>query len=170
MANQQAGSTERQIERWLSLWEKRWHLPWLRQKVKLRFSARLHKSWARARVTTGHITVSVELLEHESLLEEVLCHEAAHVAAYSLIGANEPPHGPTWRSLVILAGHEPLRRLPGVLKTSVASSANRKYEHRCPICHFTRRAPRPNRRWRCADCVAAGLSGELVITPVAAPS
>ena len=45
-----------------------------------------------------------------------------------------------------------------------------RFLHRCPVCDFSRVAARPVRSWRCADCVAAGLGGNLVITEKRAPA
>jgi ribosomal protein L37AE/L43A len=39
-----------------------------------------------------------------------------------------------------------------------------RYLHWCPVCHSRRFARRPMARWRCAECVDAGLPGALQIT------
>jgi hypothetical protein len=44
------------------------------------------------------------------LLEEVLCHELAHVAVYRLHGRAVRPHGPEWKGLVAAAGFKPRAR------------------------------------------------------------
>ena len=101
------------------------------------------------------------------LLPEVLCHEAAHVAVYEIFGSSCRPHGPEWAELVRKAGFLPRLRI-GVSteesKDRKNETKNRSYEHRCPVCQFVRYARHPNRRWRCADCCAAGLDGKLLIT------
>jgi hypothetical protein len=38
------------------------------------------------------------------------------------------------------------------------------FVHRCPVCGLTRSARRPNPRWRCVACIAAGLEGRLLVT------
>jgi predicted SprT family Zn-dependent metalloprotease len=104
---------------------------------------------------------------------EILTHEAAHAAAAaSPAGAGQPPHGPEWRRLMALAGYPEARgsRWRGCLPSPSASTPSRqrhpsaRYLHACTVCDFHRTARRPVRAWRCADCVAAGLSGELRIT------
>jgi SprT protein len=102
---------------------------------------------------------------HTELLEEVVCHEAAHIAAEIKAGKRVRPHGPEWKALVRQCGYEPKRgiRVPGYepIKQTPPSSV---YEHRCPVCHTVRRSSHPQPRWKCADCSEAGLSGDLVIT------
>lgn len=52
---------------------------------------------------------------------------------------------------------------------SAAKSAPRVlYTHTCPVCHFTRTARRAMPGWRCPECTAAGLGGELRIQSVPA--
>jgi predicted SprT family Zn-dependent metalloprotease len=40
----------------------------------------------------------------KGILEEVLCHELAHVAVYRLHGRSVRPHGPEWKRLVRQVG------------------------------------------------------------------
>ena len=150
----------------LARWASQWECPAL-ECVELRFSARLKRSWGRAYPKTGRIVLARALLEHRQLGERVLCHEAAHVAAYREVGCHEPPHGPTWRRLVTAAGHEPELSCGPALPRAVESNSAR-YLHRCEVCSFTRIARRPVPRWRCADCVTAGLGGELTVSLEAA--
>lgn len=42
------------------------------------------------------------------------------------------------------------------------------YTHTCPVCHFSRTARRAMPSWRCPECTAAGLDGELRIQSVPA--
>lgn len=104
---------------------------------------------------------------------EILTHEAAHAAAAANPAARgQRPHGPEWRRLMALAGYPHARgtRSRDCLPSPSASKAGRpkpaaaRYLHTCTVCDFHRTARRPVRAWRCAACVAAGLSGELQIT------
>jgi predicted SprT family Zn-dependent metalloprotease len=101
------------------------------------------------------------------VLLEVVCHEAAHLAARELHGSRCRPHGPEWVTLVRAAGFEPRPQIPWVTPSPAphrTTARRRRYNHRCPVCQFQRTASRPVWRWRCAACVAAGLSGRLEIT------
>ena len=78
---------------------------------------------------------------------------------------------PTAARLMALAGYPEARgtRWRGCLERSAESSGPRRptrarYLHSCTVCDFHRTARRPMHAWRCAACVAAGLSGELQIT------
>jgi hypothetical protein len=111
----------------------------------------------------------------------VLTHELAHVAVFRRHGTAVAPHGPEWRHLMELAGVEaslsglvgcgpwssPERRLgPAARKTTSRRALRQRFEHRCPVCQMVRLANRPVARWRCSDCVAAGLEGRLAITAI----
>lgn len=155
--------TERDVKAWVGRWGKKWRIPRLENTVQVRFSTRLKRSWGRADTARCRISISAELLRNRTLLKEVLRHEAAHIAAYALIGRKEPPHGPTWRSLVAAAGGTPSRHLLADAPVRFRGNASR-YMHRCPVCHFSRLARRPMKNWRCAECVLIGLDGGLVVT------
>lgn len=155
------------IARYAELWSR----PNLCEMVSMRFSARLSKSWARTNLETRTITLAVTLRGDLARLEEVLCHELAHIVAYDSIGCREGPHGRTWKELVLIGGFEPRLRLAhgdDAPRTIVRRPS--RFLHRCPVCDFSRVAARPIRAWRCADCVAAGLGGNLVITEKRAPA
>jgi predicted SprT family Zn-dependent metalloprotease len=98
-----------------------------------------------------------------SLLEEVVCHEAAHVAVHELYRGRRRPHGAEWRELMQKAGFAPRVRMP-LDRLPSRMQPNTVYEHHCPVCQAHRNARRPVRRWRCTACVGVGLPGELVIT------
>lgn len=158
---------QKSIARYAELWSR----PTLCDTISMRFSARLSKSWARTNLSTRTITLSVALRNDAARLEEVLCHELAHIVAHDSVGRQEGPHGPTWKQLVRIGGFEPRVRLVYVddapRKVVLRSS---RFLHRCPVCDFSRVAARPIWAWRCADCVAAGLDGNLVITEKRAPA
>ena len=155
------------IARYAELWSR----PNLSETVSTRFSTRLSKSWARTNFETRTITLAATLRGDLSRLDEVLCHELAHIVAHEVSGRREGPHGPTWQGLVRAGGFEPRLRLAhgdDAPRTIVRRPS--RFLHRCPVCDFSRVAARPIRSWRCADCVAAGLGGNLVITEKRAPA
>ena len=76
--------------------------------VRVEWNDKLTTTAGRAFQQQGRIELNPTLLarspEH---LPMVLTHEAAHIAAFRLFGANIPAHGRHWRSLMRHAGHEP---------------------------------------------------------------
>lgn len=149
-----------QVERFAAVWS----LPTLAQTVSVRYSARLSRSWGRTNLDRHTISLAPELKNNAELLDAVLCHELAHIAAYILVGHSERPHGPTWQRLVADAGHRSAARLADdTIAPSSRHAESRRYLHRCPICDFSRRARKPMPSWRCSDCVVSGLDGVLII-------
>lgn len=148
-----------------------WSRPSLAETVSIRFSSRLSKTWARTNLSTNTVTLASELSGDRERLNDVLCHELAHVVSHERVGRAEGPHGPTWRRLVLDAGGDPSVRLADRnAATTKATGVPRRFLHRCPVCDFSRIARRPISAWRCADCVAAGLSGELIVTEQQRPT
>ena len=155
----------------ISGWGATWGLPDLERIVSVTFSSRLTTSLGRCRPSTGRVSLRADLQHTEDTrLAEVLCHEVAHVAAFHLFGREAAPHGPEWRHLVFSAGFQP-RAKTTEFTPDLGSGARRnttdhplRYEHRCPVCQSVRYARRSVGRWRCAECLVAGLGGELVIT------
>ena len=104
--------TNAQMVIWLTEWARVWNLPALPESVRVEFSPRIRRSLGRCHSRKGIIRLNPALLsvgpdgkdDHEALLREVLCHEAAHVAAYLLHGAVRP-HGPEWGGLMRAAGY-----------------------------------------------------------------
>lgn len=143
-----------------------WSTPDLPTSVSITFSPRLRTSLGRCRPDMGRITLHQSLaLEAADHLPVVLCHELAHVVAFRRHGASIAPHGLEWRALVKQAGFDSAVTLPGAPTQDHATASRRLgYAHTCPTCHTRRLARRPVSRWRCAECVAAGLPGDLVIT------
>jgi len=135
--------------------------------VCVRTSPRLTRSWGRAQPALGRVSIHPALIRPRfGLLQQVLCHEAAHVAAYLLYGPDVRPHGPEWRELVVRAGHDPALRLPGpdVAARQKSATSTPRYRHRCPVCQMIRVAKRRVPAWRCASCVAGGFEGRLIIS------
>jgi predicted SprT family Zn-dependent metalloprotease len=150
------------LKRWFSLWG----LTGFEQYTTVCFSGRLRRVFGRCYARRRQITVAARLKEMQpSLLEEVLCHEVAHLAVFELFGENCRPHGPEWAQLMRTAGYEPRIRL--VLDAAGIPAPDTRprytYLHYCPVCQSERVARRPVRSWRCADCVTLGLHGRLEI-------
>jgi predicted SprT family Zn-dependent metalloprotease len=153
-------------------WSAQWGVPDLRREVKLELSHRMRSSlggfYARGRV----IRIADTLLEAPPhLLQEVLCHEAAHAAVEILHGGGARSHGREWRELMRRVGLEPRVHVPGEELGQASQRAARKrwvWRHRCSHCRAERIAGRPVKQWRCRPCQEAGGDGKLTITRVAA--
>ena len=138
----------------------------------VRVNARLRRALGRCVLATGRIDIRPDVASGPlSKLREVLCHELAHLAVHRLHGDSARPHGPEWRGLMAAAGFSPVAaartctvRRP--MSTRTHTNGQARFEHRCPVCQMVRSARRPVRAWRCADCVAAGLTGALMVTRV----
>ena len=157
-------SMQRSIRAWSTLWG----VPGLESRVDVRFSDRLRTSLGRCMPSRGVVRLNRRLLKVQpGLLEEVLCHELAHVAVFEQYGHGCRPHGPEWAALMQTAGFEPRprARLGRDVERLVGGDRQRRplYEHRCPVCQAARLARRPVPRWRCAACVRDGLPGRLMI-------
>ncbi|MDP6721013.1 MAG: SprT-like domain-containing protein [Pirellulaceae bacterium] len=146
-------------------WARRWDTPELAKQITCEWSSRLRRSLGRAYPNRKLIRLSLLLKEpqHASLFEEVLCHEAAHIAAFLIHGNRATNHGLEWEELVRLAGYEPRSccRIDALPERQDLGSV--RYEHICPICQAKRTAKRPQPQWRCVACQNAGLEGELII-------
>lgn len=157
----------RRLDRWLD----RWGTPSLASTLRVEFSPRLRRSFGRCYLEQRVIRLAVSLGDTQSwLLDEILCHEAAHAAVHELHGNRAAPHGEEWEELMRMAGFEPRVRIPVAVHTPVRDAARRVfYVHRCPVCERSRRATRPMQQWRCRDCLATRSRGRLVIRREAAP-
>ncbi len=159
------------IEDLLRVLGSRWGLSGFEHSVRVEWSRRLRRSLGRAYLARRVVRVSVKLANRPSaLLLEVVCHEVAHLAVCDIHGRRCQAHGPEWADLVRAAGFEPRRRIPWSVRTATRAARQRQYVHHCPVCHFETRAGRPVLRWRCAACVAAGLSGRLEISSAPSPA
>ena len=153
------------LERWANLWK----LPNLPSRSSIEWSSRLTCSLGRCYPHKGKVRLAASLQSADlELLEEVLCHEMAHLAAHELHGQRIRPHGTEWKTLIKAAGYEPKTRLPVPKSLAKAASPKRNrhdgYFHRCPVCQRTHVARRSMRSWHCCACVDAGLDGILTIT------
>ncbi len=152
----------------LRLWLETWNTPGLAAQTRIEISSRLTRSLGRCYPDKRLIRIASHLeAAPDRLLQEVLCHEMAHLAARELHGRNVRPHGPEWKALMTSAGFEPRTRLPspnGTPQGRKRRGASTVYIHRCPVCQLLRTARRLMSRWRCAACVACGLEGRLTVT------
>lgn len=166
------------IGRWAAVWD----VPDLAETIQVRYSPRMKRALARCTPETGSVRLAGYLADATpELVEEVLCHEAAHVAAHRLTQGTAKPHGPEWRDLVRLAGFEPRTTAPAnkapesglatqsLIGRAQTPKAHPRYQHRCPVCQATRTARRPVPSWHCAECMDAGLEGAMVITRLDSP-
>jgi predicted SprT family Zn-dependent metalloprotease len=150
------------IGQWFLLWQ----LAGFERHITVSFSSRLRRTLGRCYPKRRRISVARQLKDMDSsILEEVLCHECAHLTAFELHGENCRPHGPEWAELMRIAGYKPRRRLEMDKADSQhpRSRSQYIYVHSCPICQSQRLARRPVRSWRCTDCMALGLDGHLEI-------
>jgi SprT protein len=155
-------------DRAIRAWAKRWHTPNLPSQVCVSFSPRLKRSLGRVNSRSGRITLHAGLSSApRDMTLEVLCHEAAHIAAYLIHGPSAKPHGPEWRGLVQAAGYLPVTRLQCQLvpkpKPTGATSPRRIY--RCPVCQATYSTKRRSSTLHCDSCLKDGVTS--LLRPVA---
>lgn len=146
------------MEQRLEQWCKVWGVEHLRLVPTVEFSSRMTTTLGRVFPERNLIRLNAEL-QGTPLLEEVLCHEFAHLVVYKLHGRHTRPHGPEWRELVEKAGFPARTAVPVQEERTTVN-----YVHRCAVCQTTRTAKRPMKRWRCRACVEAGLEGRMEIT------
>ena len=162
-----AGRTISAWRRRLAYWCRLWGVPKLKTGLRIAVSSRLRISLGSFNARQGQIRISSLLVDAPTpLLDEVLCHEAAHAAVAQLHKGRARPHGPEWRALIRVAGFEPHCRIREDAVGRGVSQTRRSrahWEHRCPVCQACRIAGRPIYRWRCAACRDAGLDGGLII-------
>jgi len=170
MAQTESRTIEVNIHGLLQDWGLQWGLPDLARSVRVEWGRRFRRSLGRVHLDRRVVRVAVELaIAPTEVLREVICHEVAHLAARDLNGRHCRPHGPEWAALVRAVGFKPRRQIPWPAATSSPgrpTAGRRRYIHRCPVCQLHWTAGRPVQQWRCPACVAAGLSGQLEITPL----
>jgi len=159
---QNAAQTRAPILKFCALWG----VIEIQDEVQVEFSRRLTRSLGRSQPLKKVIRLNSELsTKLNDLLEEVICHELAHVAAVHLHGDSIKPHGEEWKALVRMAGFEPSIKLRVIGEASV-EKARKRYKHICPVCHSHQISRTRMTRWRCRACVASGLPGELQIEEI----
>ena len=149
----------------LRRWTRHWRVSEIATRIIYERSTRLRRSLGHAYPQRYLIRLSQLLTEPEysSLFDEVLCHEAAHIANYHLHGQQVTNHGPEWRDLVSSAGFEPRLHYKTDLQKQSRIEDSVRYDHICPICQTRRTAKRPHTQWRCLTCQSAGLDGTLSV-------
>lgn len=167
----------------LEAWAVLWQTPLLAKSVGVRTSTRLRRALGTYSPARSQITLARWLLEdaprrdphsHASphpLLDEVLCHEAAHAAVHLTRARRTRPHGKEWRAFMHAAGFEPRVRIPEELmpeSVRAKMAAGKRWEHRCLRCQAVRMARIRVTRWRCRRCVEVGRSGRLLIERIGA--
>ena len=123
---------------------------------------------ARYVATHRRIEVRPDCLTGETL-RNLLIHELAHAAAVELHGTKVQPHGREWNELINKARRARLLDEERHEELPRAQPSTRRYRHTCPVCQFARTANRPVQTWRCPDCTAQGLPGELLIERLGGP-
>lgn len=143
-----------------------WGVEEIQDDILVEFSTRLTRSLGRTQPLRKVIRLNRGLCTTlNNYLDEVICHELAHIAAVHLHGPSIKPHGEEWKALVRMAGFEPSIKLQVIVEASIGK-APKSYKHYCPVCHSQRIGRTRMTRWRCAACAANGLSGELLIEEI----
>lgn len=150
----------------LKRWAKCWGTPDIVRQVRISYSPRMRRSLGRVRPKSGIITLHAGLATApQSILLEVLCHEAAHVAAYIIHGSRAKPHGPEWRELVRVAGYNPTTRLdcPGLPVKRLPPRVHfPRKSCRCPACGTVYYVRRISSRDHCGVCLNRGQKVNLL--------
>ncbi|SVD84883.1 uncharacterized protein METZ01_LOCUS437737, partial [marine metagenome] len=77
-----------------------WGIESIEDEITIEFSSRLTRSLGRTEPTKKTVRLNPDLLASLSKhLEEVLCHEIAHIATVQKYGESPLPHGKEWQSL-----------------------------------------------------------------------
>lgn len=152
----------------LDEWGKIWGVPGLSGKSTITVEGRLKTSLGRCCPGKGLIKMNPVLLKpgNEALLEEILCHEAAHLAVRLIFGGKAKPHGPEWKNLLRKAGYAPRVKIEATAVKGFDRGPVRRgylYVHACRDCRAVYKSLRTDRRWRCLKCVTTGKSGRLVV-------
>ncbi|MDG2010605.1 MAG: SprT-like domain-containing protein, partial [Candidatus Binatia bacterium] len=83
-----------------------WEFPQLAETTRVEVSTRMTRSLARVRPDTRVIRIAQPVVEGPpASLEEVICHEAAHIVAHSQTTQRIRPHGREWAALMEQAGY-----------------------------------------------------------------
>lgn len=89
-----------------------WGAPEIAPRIRVELSTRMTRSLGRAYPERRLIRIAAPLLRGPApFLDEVLCHEAAHIVVFEKHGRAAKPHGAEWKNLMQVAGFEPATRL-----------------------------------------------------------
>ena len=109
-------------------WCELWGVTELTPQISVEFSSRMTRSLGRCYPDRKLIRIARFVLEEsEDLFREVLCHEAAHVAAYHLHGKSIRPHGREWKDLIQAAGYPTSARYRGTSLSRVPPRNPRRH-------------------------------------------
>lgn len=112
-------------------WCDLWCADDLAPEISVELSSRMTRSLGRCYPDRKLIRIARFVLEDsDALFREVLCHEAAHLAAYHLHGRSIRPHGHEWKALMQMAGYPPAVRFKESRLTKVPPVARRQ---RAPV-------------------------------------
>ncbi|MFC1499988.1 SprT family zinc-dependent metalloprotease [Candidatus Zixiibacteriota bacterium] len=153
---------------YLAEWGELWGVEDLPGRVSIEFSRRMRSTLGRCNPQKGLIRIHHALSDpsNADLLGIVLCHEAAHMAAYILFGPTIKPHGSEWKSLAEKAGISTRATLTSSISREVLgirSTPKYIYEHTCTVCRSGFTARRTDRRWRCRHCRQSGLESTFQV-------
>jgi predicted metal-dependent hydrolase len=96
------------IRRALRDWCHLWGVEEIAPEISVEISSRMTRSLGRCYPDRKLIRIAQFVREEsDALVQEVLCHEAAHIAAHHLYGSSIRPHGPEWKALMQKAGFPP---------------------------------------------------------------
>lgn len=150
-------------------WSNQWGILDLPDGLQVEYSSRMSRNLGRCYPAQSLIRLNPVLGKdkNRNLLDETLCHEAAHVAVYCLHGTAVKPHGHEWRAMMQLAGYEPRVTIPFQEVHGLPPKSSRtryRYAHKCTDCNAAFVAGRTDRRWRCASCRESGRAGLLIVS------
>jgi predicted SprT family Zn-dependent metalloprotease len=135
--------------------------------LQIEVNERLTSTLARWLPQKGLIEISQAAARRSRELQrEIVCHEAAHFVVCERCDQSVRPHGPEWGALVRAAGFNPRATVNRCGERGRRAWRPIRFRHICSVCHFTRAAKRRMSRWRCPECSALGLDGNLRVEQV----
>lgn len=144
--------SQKRLRRWL----RRWGTPELARSLRVEFSPRLVRAFGRCYQQDRLIRLTPSLRTSQAwLLDEILCHEAAHAAVWHLHRDRARPHGEEWKEMMRAAGFRPRVRLPFVVARPPARGPAFEVV-RCAVCERACRVTRKgSAKPRCTACAGA---------------
>ena len=150
-------------------WTRIWGVPDLSHRSSIEWSRRMTRNLGVCYPRRATVRLAAYLQKAERpFVEEVLCHEMAHLAARELHGDRIRPHGREWKRLMEAVGYAPRTRLavPAGLRPPPKRRKRRSYAlyfHRCKVCQLVRATRGPIARGGCRGCALAGRKGVLTL-------